>query len=114
MSTVIQALQQQRLLLQMEYAAEKETYRKQTESMGLQRQIKRGDVWFPLKPGKTYYNSLNQLVIELFRQPDDNDIEHNFEFGRPVTFFTVTTSNSPLSARPKGALSSERTLISQL
>ena len=114
MSTVIQALQQQRLLLQMEYAAEKETYRKQTESMGLQRQIKRGDVWFPLKPGKTYYNSLNQLVIELFRQPDDNDIEHNFEFGRPVTFFTVTTSNSPLSARPKGALSSERTLNSKL
>ena len=95
MSTVIQALQQQRLLLQMEYAAEKETYRKQTESMGLQRQIKRGDVWFPLKPGKTYYNSLNQLVIELFRQPDDNDIEHNFEFGRPVTFFS--TANSPLS-----------------
>ena len=97
MSTVIQALQQQRLLLQMEYAAEKETYRKQTESMGLQRQIKRGDVWFPLKPGKTYYNSLNQLVIELFRQPDDNDIEHNFEFGRPVTFFTTQTNQSSRS-----------------
>ena len=81
----------------MEYAAEKETYRKQTESMGLQRQIKRGDVWFPLKPGKTYYNSLNQLVIELFRQPDDNDIEHNFEFGRPVTFFTTQTNQSSRS-----------------
>ena len=96
-SSPILALQQQRLLLQMEYAAEKETYRKQTESMGLQRQIKRGDVWFPLKPGKTYYNSLNQLVIELFRQPDDNDIEHNFEFGRPVTFFTTQTNQSSRS-----------------
>ena len=93
-SSPILALQQQRLLLQMEYAAEKETYRKQTESMGLQRQIKRGDAWFPLKLGKTYYNSLNQLVIELFRQPDDNDIEHNFEFGRPVTFFTSLTTQS--------------------
>ena len=93
-SSPILALQQQRLLLQMEYAAEKDTYRKQTESMGLQRQIKRGDAWYPLKLGKSYYNSLNQLVIEVFRQPDDNDIEHNFEFGRPVCFFSVASGNS--------------------
>ena len=39
----ILALQQQRLLLQMEYAAEKDTFRKQTEEMGLQRKVKRGD-----------------------------------------------------------------------
>ena len=93
-SSPILALQQQRLLLQMEYAAEKEAYRKQTEETGLQRKIKRGDAWYPLKLGKTYYNSLNQLVIELFRQPDDNDIEHNFEFGRPVTFFTSLSTQS--------------------
>ena len=36
-SSPILALQQQRLLLQMEYAAEKEAYRKQTEETGLQR-----------------------------------------------------------------------------
>ena len=58
------ALQQQRLLLQMEYQAEKETFRKQTEEMGLQRKVKRGDAWYPLKMGKSYYNSLNQLVVE--------------------------------------------------
>ncbi len=102
MSTVIQALQQQRLLLQMEYAAEKETYRKQTEEMGLQRKIKRGDAWFPLKLGKTYYNSLNQLVIEVFRQSDDNDIEHNFEFGRPVAFFkSLSTQNNRSTQSPQ-------------
>ena len=101
MSTVIQAFQQQRLLLQMEYAAEKDTYRKQTEEMGLQRKIKRGDAWYPLKLGKSYYNSLNQLVIEVFRQPDDNDIEHNFEFGRPVCFFSAASGNSGKSG-PSG------------
>ena len=85
----IQALTQQRLLLQMEYAAEKETFRKQTEEMGLQRKVKRGDAWFPLKMGKSYYNSLNQLVVEVFRQGDDDEIEHNFEFGRPVAFFRI-------------------------
>ena len=89
MATVIQELTQQRLLLQMEYAAEKEAYRKQTEEMGLQRKVKRGDAWFPLKMGKSYYNSLNQLVVEVYRQGDDNEIEHNFEFGKPVIFFSV-------------------------
>jgi superfamily I DNA and/or RNA helicase len=85
----ILALQQQRLLLQMEYAAEKETFRKQTEEMGLQRKVKRGDAWYPLKMGKSYYNSLNQLVVEVFRQGDE-EIEHNFEFGKPVCFFSLT------------------------
>ena len=72
----------------MEYAAEKETFRKQTEEMGLQRKVKRGDAWFPLRMGKSYYNSLNQLVVEVFRQGEDDEIEHNFEFGKPVCFFT--------------------------
>ena len=72
----------------MEYAAEKETFRKQTEEMGLQRKVKRGDAWYPLKMGKSYFNSLNQLVVEVFRQGDE-EIEHNFEFGRPVAFFRV-------------------------
>ena len=61
MATAIQELTQQRLLLQMEYATEKETFHKQTEEMGLQRKVKRGDAWYPLKMGKSYYNSLNQL-----------------------------------------------------
>ena len=71
----------------MEYAAEKEAYRQQTEQMGVLRQVKRGDAWWPVRLGKSYYNSLNQLVVEVYRQGDDDEIEHNFEFGRPVAFF---------------------------
>ena len=93
MTTAIQALQQQRLLLQLEYQTEKEAFRKQTEEMGLQRKVKRGDAWFPLKMGKSYYNSLNQFVVEVFRQGDDDEIEHNFEFGRPVAFFRIDEKN---------------------
>ena len=81
------ALKQQRLLLQMEYYAEKEAFRKQTEAQGLRRKVKRGDAWFPLRIGKSYYNSLNQLSLEVYRTADQ-DIEHNFEFGRPVVFFS--------------------------
>ncbi len=82
----IQALLQQRTLLQLEYYTEKEAFRKLTEQMGMQRKVKRGDAWFPLQVGKSFYNSLNQRAIEVFRT-SDQDIEHNFEFGRPVMFF---------------------------
>ena len=84
----IQALLQQRTLLQLEYYTEKEAFRKLTEQMGMQRKVKRGDAWFPLRVGKSFYNSLNQTAIEVFRT-SDQDIEHNFEFGRPIMFFMV-------------------------
>ena len=89
----IQALQQQRLLLQLEYQTEKEAFRKQTEETGIERKVKRGDAWYPLKVGKSYYNSLNQLVIEVFRTADQ-DIEHTFEFGKTVMFFSCQSNQS--------------------
>lgn len=83
---------QQRQLLQMEYDAEKEAFRKQSETQGLARKVKRGEAWFPLNIGKSYYNSLNQLSLEVTRAADQ-DIEHNFEFGRPVVFFKISQAN---------------------
>ena len=110
----IQALLQQRTLLQLEYYTEKEAFRKLTEQMGMQRKVKRGDAWFPLQVGKSFYNSLNQTAIEVFRT-SDQDIEHNFEFGRPVMFFrseerrvkseefnSKTPSNSSSKTQEKG------------
>ena len=85
-------LQRQELLLRMEYEYEKETFRQQTETMGIGRKIKRGMCWFPLSVGRNYYNSLNQLVVEVERR-EDKDIEHVFEFGRPVCFFTQDASD---------------------
>ena len=79
-------LQQQELLLHMEYEFEKEEFKRQTETMGISRKVKRGLCWYPVTPGRSYYNSLNQLVIEI-THTEDTDIEHNFEFGRPVCFF---------------------------
>lgn len=70
----------------MEYECEKEEFKRQTETMGITRKIKRGLCWYPLLVGRSYYNSLNQLVAEVIRT-EDKDIEHAFEFGRPVCFF---------------------------
>ncbi len=79
-------LQRQQLLLRMEYEHEKEEFKRQTENMGVARKVKRGLCWYPATPGRSYYNSLNQLVIEITRA-ENTDIEHNFEFGRPACFF---------------------------
>lgn len=78
-------------LLQMEYAYEKEQFRQQTELMGIGRKIKRGMCWYPINVGRNYYNALNQLVVEVERR-EDKEIEHLFEYGRPVCFFTQELS----------------------
>ena len=79
-------LQRQQLLLRMEYDYEKAEFQRQTETMGVERKVKRGLCWWPVTVGRNYYNSLNQLVLELTRT-EDTDIEHAFEFGKPVVFF---------------------------
>ena len=91
----IQALQQQRLLLQLEYETEKETFRQQTQQTGIARKVKRGDAWWPVKVSKSYYNSLNQLAVEVMRTAD-TDIEHNFEFGRPISFFRMDSGETAI------------------
>lgn len=85
-SSPIIHLQQHQLLLRMEYEYEKEEFKRQTENMGVARKVKRGLCWYPATAGRSYYNSLNQLVIEI-THTENTDIEHNFEFGRPVCFF---------------------------
>lgn len=84
-------LQHQYELLQIEYEYEKEQFKQQTELMGIGRKIKRGMCWYPLNLGRNHYNALNQLVIEVERR-EDKDIEHQFEYGRPVCFFTQDVS----------------------
>lgn len=78
-------------LLRIEYDYEKEQFKQQTELMGIGRKIKRGMCWYPLNLGRSYYNALNQLVVEVERR-EDKEIEHQFEYGRPVCFFTQDVS----------------------
>lgn len=91
-------LQRQRMLLEIEYNHEKEEFRKQTETIGVERKVRRGDAWFPISIGRSYYNSLNQMVVEVMRQPG-SDIEHNFEAGRPVCFFTIKNDMGTAGAK---------------
>ena len=60
-------LEQHRALLKKEYEYERETFRRETQVMPVGRKIRRGICWYPLSVGRSYYNSLNQLVVEVFR-----------------------------------------------
>lgn len=98
----IQELSRQALLLRMEYEAEKEAYHQQTQSMGIPRKVKRGMCWYPVRCGQSYYNSLNLLVIEIYRT-QDHDIEHSFEFGKPVCFFSWKRGDEKVTFLPHNA-----------
>lgn len=91
--STITDLQKQFDLLQQEFAYEKEMYRQHSERTGIWKKIQQGLCWHPVMPGRSYYNSLNQLVVVVERR-EGRDIEHNFEYGRPVTFFTTDISGS--------------------
>lgn len=96
-------LQKQRQLLQLEYDYEKAAFRKQTEAVSVIRKVRRGICWYPLHTGRHYYNSLNQLVIEVERT-DDLETEHAFEPGKPVCFFTQDASGETARRGGEGQL----------
>ena len=104
MQSPTQLLLEQRRLLQIEYDEEKAAFSQATGRIGFTRLAERGNAWLRIRVGRSYYNSLNQRVLEIFRggahtsnhsgsndhseDPDEDD--HNFEFGRPVAFFTIS------------------------
>ncbi len=89
MISPIQSLQEQRRLLQIEYEEEKRSFSELSARIGLTRLAERGNAWLGISLGRTYYNSLNQRVVEIFRHEGHSDDDHNFEYGRPVAFFTL-------------------------
>ncbi len=84
-------LQRQHQLLKLEYEYEKTQFQQQTETTGIPRKVKQGLCWYPVRFGKSYYNSLNQLVVEAERT-EYTDEEHGFEPGKQVCFFTQDAS----------------------
>ena len=63
----ITTLIRQRTLLQTEYAYEKEEFQRLTEATGIDRKVHRGMAWYPIMLGRSYHNSLDQLVVEVMK-----------------------------------------------
>lgn len=81
-------MQHQLQLLQQEYEYEKEMFWDSTHKADLPRKVQQGICWYPVRIGASRYNSLNQLTVDVFRV-EGEDVEHNFEYGRPVCFFRL-------------------------
>lgn len=82
----IDEIKRLRELLEKERDYERAEYAAQDEKMPLGRLVKRGLAWWPLRLGRTYYNSLNQFIVEVYRT-GDLDVEPAFEYGKAVRFF---------------------------
>ena len=80
-------LSEQLRLLRIEYEHEKTAFRQETELFGIGRKVRRGECWYPVAVGRQRYNALNRLVVPLSRT-DETDIDHVFEHGRRVAFFS--------------------------
>ena len=90
----IKSLNELKRLLQIEYEEEKNSFTKITEATGIEKLTARGNAWTDIKVIRTFFNSLNQRVVEINHSPDstEEDEDHNFEYGRPVMFFTVSNN----------------------
>ncbi len=104
MQNSILPLERLKALLQMEHDAEREEYRVQSEQMSLSQKVKRGICWWPVSAGRSYHNSLNQLVVEIV-QDNPQDIDHKFEYGRPVVFWTLSHPLTTRDGKGSGASS---------
>ena len=80
------SLQRQHELLQLEYDFEKENYISVSKNINIKKAVRSGKCWFPVNIGRSFYNSVNQFVIEIFREPSENE-SSEFEPGRSVCFF---------------------------
>ena len=101
MENSVLAVERHMQLLRLEYEAEREEYLLQAQNVSVEHKVRHGICWWGVAIGRNYYNSLNQLVVEIHRsRTDDSDeIEHLFEYGKPVRFFTIvgrSSSNKPL------------------
>ena len=51
------------------------------------RRVARGQCWFPVRLGRSYYNSLNRFVVEVARDEVADEVDSAFEYGCQVRFF---------------------------
>lgn len=86
-------LESQLALLRKEYQYVKNEFRRATEVVGIGRKVKRGECWYPVSTGRSYYNSMNEFVVELTRRTD-TEIEHLFEYGRTVCLFSMSVDGA--------------------
>ena len=86
--TSLSSLQRHRDLLKMEYEYDRKSFEVQSSHVSIPKKISAGICRYPVSLGRSYYNSLNQFVVEINHVPLEDD--DHFEYGKTVQFFSVS------------------------
>lgn len=107
------SLLKHRELLQMEYDFDKKSFDYQSSSSSLEKKISAGICRYPISLGKSYFNSLNQFVVEVSSSGTEEDDDNHFEYGKDVDFFCVTLSHEfiPLKISAQVSYATNSTLV---
>lgn len=85
------SLQKHRDLLQMEYEFDKKSFEHQSNFISIDKKVSSGICRYPITIGRSYYNSLNQYVVEIHSSVEEED--DHFEYGKSVEFFRVNLND---------------------
>jgi len=85
-----------RELVDMELAEEQQAYRRSLEEKGasLTGIIHEPACRYPVRIGDSSYNALGQLTVEIRYDTDEDEVELDFEPGKPATLFYLTDSGA--------------------
>ena len=86
-------LRRQAELLRVEMAYERETYASRLAGSMIPGRVREAGCLYPITLGESRYNALDQLLLTFTFEPDD-DIENDFEPGKPIVFFYFTDSTA--------------------
>ena len=78
-------------LLQLEQDYEKEAYSRSISVDNISGRANEADCKYPVTVCGSGYNALNQLVVTVSYETDGNELENDFEPGRPVSFFYLSS-----------------------
>lgn len=76
-------------LLKMEHEYEKEAYSRSVAVDNISGRANESDCKYPVAISGWGYNALNQLILTLSYESDGEELENDFEPGRPVAFFQI-------------------------
>ena len=96
----ISSLTRQVELLQREMAYERDTYARQLSPNRIGSRVQEPGCRYPVTLGGNTNNALEQLVLTISYELDPDEVETDFEPGKPVAFFHLTDDGQQIKELP--------------
>lgn len=105
------SLLKHRDLLRQEYEFDRKCFAQQSSLISVEKKVAAGNCRFPVSLGRSYYNSLNQFVVEVSGGVSAEGDDH-FEYGKAVEFFTVSMNHEirPIKIASQVSFASDKSL----